>query len=110
MSKRKLYLLCILLAIIFLYVRWPAELRQSTTSEIKIIKKEHTKNDSQAWIKVINPNSLGAKNEFKINITEPMVWNLIKENENYLATYKKKGNNPWELTQIAVIGEDEALK
>ncbi|WP_334076892.1 hypothetical protein [Paenibacillus sanfengchensis] len=61
----------------------------TTTSYIKVLKKESTKNDF--WISVINPYDSKAE-MFKL-ATEQNVWNLIINNEIYLVSYKSKTND-----------------
>jgi hypothetical protein len=82
----------------------------STTSELNVVKKVHSKDYKKAWIIAFDPNSISGKKKIKVMVKEPVVWNLIEVNETYFTTYSKKGNNPWELEQIAHLGDNDTLR
>jgi hypothetical protein len=81
----------------------------STTSELYVVKKAHSKDYKKAWIIAFDPNSK-EKEEIEVMVKEPMVWNLIEVNKTYFITYFKKGDNPWKLTWIAHIDENDTLR
>jgi hypothetical protein len=67
----------------------------STSSDLYVVKKAHSKDYKKAWIIAYDPNSITEKKEIKIMVQEPMVWNLIEVNKTYFTSYSKKGANPW---------------
>lgn len=81
----------------------------STTSDLYVVKKEHSKDYKKAWIIAFDPNSKDKK-EIKIMINEPMVWNLIEVNKSYFADYSKEGENPWKLEQIKHSGDNDSMR
>ena len=82
----------------------------TTTSELYIVKKAHSKDYQKAWIIAFDPNSITDKKEIKIMVNEPMVWNLIEVNKTYLTTYSKEGDNPRVLEQIAHRSDDDSIR
>ncbi|WP_155928645.1 hypothetical protein [Bacillus sp. UNC41MFS5] len=82
----------------------------TTTSELYIVKKAHSKDYEKAWIIAFDPNSITGKKEIKIMVNEPMVWNLIEVKKIYLTTYSKEGDNPWVLEEIVHRGDDDTLR
>lgn len=82
----------------------------TTTSELYVVKKAHSKDYENAWIIAFDLNSITGKKEIKIMVKEPMVWNLIEVKKTYLTTYSKEGDNPWVLEQIAHRGDDDTIR
>jgi hypothetical protein len=80
----------------------------STTSDILIKEKGYSEDFADAWIMVVDPNDPSSKNEFKIKVQEPMVWNLIEEGKTYFSSYTKKGEDDWVLEQIEHVGDGNA--
>ncbi|WP_160725606.1 hypothetical protein [Bacillus sp. USDA818B3_A] len=83
---------------------------RSISSELYVVKKAHSKDYKEAWIIAYDPNSMKGKNEIKIMVQEPMVWNLIEVNKTYFSSYSKKGDNPWILQQIENRGDNDTLR
>ncbi|PLT28866.1 hypothetical protein [Peribacillus deserti] len=110
MTVKKLYLLFILLTAALYFVLFSNGMTTSTTSEIKVLKKAHSKDFKEAWIQVIDPNSTYSRVEIKIMVEEPMIWNLIEERTSYLTTYEKNEDNPWVLTFISKMGDEQSLR
>ena len=82
----------------------------TTTSELYIVKKAHSKDYQKAWIIAFDPNSIKVKKKIKIMVNEPMVWNLIEVNKTYLTTYSKEGDNLRVLEQIAHCSDDDIIR
>ncbi|MBH9968513.1 hypothetical protein [[Bacillus] enclensis] len=80
----------------------------STTSDILIKEKDYSEDFADAWIMVVDPNDPTSKDEFKIKVQEPMVWNLIEEGKTYFSSYTKKGEDDWVLEQIEHVGDGNA--
>lgn len=83
----------------------------STTSDITILKKGHSKDNKEVWILAFNPNApKEIQEKIKILVKEPMVWNLIEEDKTYFVTYSNKGNDLRVLKHIKNIGDKKALR
>ena len=82
----------------------------STSSNLYVVKKAHSKDDKEAWIIAHDPNNITEKKEIKIMVQEPMVWNLIEVNKTYFSSYSKKGANPWILEQIEHFGDNDTIR
>ncbi|PFO09414.1 hypothetical protein COJ85_02065 [Bacillus sp. AFS076308] len=82
----------------------------STSSDLYVVKKAHSKDDNEAWIIAYDPNSITEKKEIKILVQELMVWNLIEVNKTYFSSYSKKGDNPWILDKIEHLGDNETIR
>lgn len=82
----------------------------STTSDILVKEKGYSEDYTETWIIVNNPNDMETKEEYKIIVEEPMVWNLIEVNKIYFSSYVKKGENDRVLSQIENIGDDDTLR
>ncbi|WP_191557200.1 hypothetical protein [Metabacillus idriensis] len=100
-----------LLSIIFLlFIAACGDPFSSTSSNLHVVKKAHSKDYNKAWIEAIDPNSQTEQKEIKIMVNEPMVWNLIEINKTYFTSYSKEGNNPWILEQIEHLGDTDTLR
>ncbi|SMQ80915.1 hypothetical protein SAMN05444673_4037 [Bacillus sp. OV166] len=82
----------------------------STSSDLYVVKKAHSKDYKKAWIIAFDPNSDSGKKEIKIMVKEPMVWNLIEINKTYFTSYSKEGDNPWILEQIEHLGDNDTIR
>ena len=82
----------------------------STSSDLYVVKKAHSKDYEKAWIIAFDPNSDSGKKEIKIMVKEPMVWNLIEINKTYFTSYSKEGDNPWILEQIEHLGDNDTIR
>lgn len=86
------------------------ELKTSASSQITVVEKDYSDDYKDAWIVAYDPNNSTKKIAIKIMIKDPMVWNLIETNKTYFAAYYREGNKPWELTQIAHLGDEKMLR
>jgi len=82
----------------------------STSSDLYVDKKTHSKDDKEAWIIAYDPNSNTEIERNKNVVQELMVWNLIKVNKSYFSSYSKKGDNPWILEQIEHLGDNATIR
>jgi hypothetical protein len=82
----------------------------STSSDLYVVKKAHSKDDKEAWIIAYDPNRITEKKKIKIMVQEPMVWNLIEVKKTYFSSYSKKGDNPWILEQIEHLDDNDAIR
>jgi hypothetical protein len=82
----------------------------STSSDLYVVRKAHSKDYKNAWIIAYDPNSIRGKKEIKILVKEPMVWNLIEVNKTYFTSYSKEGDNPWILDQVEHIGDNDTIR
>ncbi|MDR9855647.1 hypothetical protein RJP21_18705 [Paenibacillus sp. VCA1] len=78
-------LIIVLFSLIFVVHGCPGS-KNSTTSYVKVLNKNFSKKD-QYWIIAVNPYDTKLQ-PFKITIDSMNTWNLIKENEIYLASYE----------------------
>jgi disulfide oxidoreductase YuzD len=85
-------------------------LKQSTSSQIEVIEKDYSEDYKESWIMAYNPNNSTKDKAIKIIVEEPMVWNLIKVNKTYVASYSKDGDKPWILEQIEHVGDEKTLR
>ncbi|MED1205438.1 hypothetical protein [Heyndrickxia acidicola] len=72
----------------------------STTSDLKVIGKGHSKDYKEYYIKAYDPNEQTQSMAFKIDIDDLNAWNLIEVNRNYIAVYDKTGQNKWLLKEV----------
>jgi hypothetical protein len=99
-----------ILLIVLILVGTSCEEKNSTTSsELYIVKKEYLDDQKKAWIVALDPNNK-TKQEFRIMVKEPMVWNLIEVKKTYFATISKSSDKPWILTHIKHHGHEDALR
>lgn len=111
MRSKKIILAFIIVSIIIIAVFFNPFSAVSTTSDITILEKGHSKDNKEAWIIAFNPNAPKEHQEkIKILVKEPMVWNLIEENKTYFVTYSKKRNDLRVLNHIENIGDNKALR
>ena len=67
--------------------------RVSTASTLMVIEKGQSNNNKEYWIKAYDPFNQNTEEAFKIMVEEKMIWNLIEEDNEYFASYSKKGDN-----------------
>lgn len=84
MGKRG-YTLLIHLMVMIMLVSGCSETTANTASYIKITGKGIT--GKQYWVKSVDPYSHQPQ-EFKLIVDNENTWNLIEENQEYLATYE----------------------
>lgn len=82
----------------------------STSSMLIVIEKNYSQDFRDAWITAYDPYNSTREQSIKIMVEKPMVWNLIKVGNEYVATYDKKGNKPWVLEQIQYPGDEKTLR
>ncbi|WP_049681190.1 hypothetical protein [Peribacillus loiseleuriae] len=82
----------------------------STTSYLQVVEKGYSKDYKEAWIIAFNPFNITKQEKVKIMVEEPMVWNLIEVNKTYFTSYSKDGDNPWILSQIGHLDDDDTLR
>lgn len=72
----------------------------ATVSYIQVIDKGKA-DDGEYWILVSAPDQDKNKaNEFKINLEDKNLWNLIEIDEKYVAHYTKRNNGLYYLYEI----------
>lgn len=84
----------LLVFFIFLFVTACGSHFTSTSSDLYVVKKAHSKDYKKASIIAYDPNSITRKKEIKIMVLEPMVWNLIEVNKTYFTSYSKDQATP----------------
>jgi hypothetical protein len=82
----------------------------STSSFLKIIAKDYSKDYKETWIIAYDPNNQTKQQKIKIMVEEPMVWNLIEVIKTYFTSYSKVGNNPWDFRAIAHPDDNNSLR
>lgn len=83
----------------------------STLSQIKILEKHHSSDWYNYWVICTDPNNPQHEenNEFKMNVKDKMVWNLLQTGTTYTAEYEKTGNEDFHLTQIMYVDDSPKL-
>ncbi|MCG7343162.1 hypothetical protein MHZ92_03390 [Sporosarcina sp. ACRSL] len=69
-----------------------------TASLLVVIEKDHV--DEDYWIIAYDPNNQTEEEAFQIMVDNELLWNNIKVDEEYAASYTKEGNKPWVLEEI----------
>lgn len=70
----------------------------SSASLLVVIEKDHS--DEEHWIIAYDPNNQTEEEAFRIMVGDELLWNHIKLDEEYAATYKKEGDKPWVLEEL----------
>ncbi|WNQ11947.1 hypothetical protein MJA45_02490 [Paenibacillus aurantius] len=81
----------------------------SVGSFIKIIDKAHSTDGRESWVMAYDPNS-PTPVPFKIVIDNPMVWNLLEKDREYIASYLKKGEGDYHIEQVGLRQDNDTLR
>ncbi|MGM0883668.1 MAG: hypothetical protein ACQEXQ_21870 [Bacillota bacterium] len=107
---KKIFFLIITIGIFFVGCSQQGGPYKSATSTIIVIEKNYSEDYKEAWIMAYDPNNSARDKAIKIVVEEPMVWNLIEKEQEYFASYHKKGEKPWILKQVEHPSDDNTLR
>ena len=82
----------------------------STATHIKVLGKKHSEDYSEYWIVASYANVANSSETIDIYIEEPMLWNLIQENQEYFVMIITEEGKKAELGQISYPGDENAAR
>jgi hypothetical protein len=114
-NKKRILTLSVMLIIIVLFILTKVVATSSTTAIVTVLKKNYVEEQEEAFMIVIPPGGDQSSEYWKdaktkIHIKDPMVWNLIEEDQTYLVHYDNKQSGVRILTHVENIDDKHAIQ
>lgn len=114
-NKKRILTLSLMLIIVVLFILPNMVVTSSTTAIVTVLKKNYIEEQEEAFMIVIPPGGDQSSEYWKdaktkIHIKDPMVWNLIEEDQTYLVHYDNKQSGVSILTHIENIDDKHAIQ
>ncbi|KAA0562221.1 hypothetical protein F0342_17515 [Bacillus sp. CH30_1T] len=114
-NKKRIITLTVMLIIVVLFILNNVVATSSTTAIVTVLKKNYVEEQEEAFMIVIPPfgdqsSEFWKDTKTKIHIKDPMVWNLIEEDQTYLVHYDNKKSGVSTLTHIENIDDKHAIQ